>query len=798
MKRQLLFLTITFTLSLLLFSSYAQESKGRYSIQGVVKEEATKEPILDVIVRLELKNKLIENYYSEKGIINMSVSDTGSYTLSIYRIGYITKDILVKITPSTITTNLDVIILVSKNTTLNQVEVVGKKPLITQQIDRIIYDVQGDSYMKSLNVYDALKRVPLVSVFNNNVTVKGNGNITILINGRKTLANSSPAEYLSGLEASNVQSIEVITDPSSKYDAEGSSAIINIVTIKPPLGYRINTSIFARNPEYYRLRTFAEFTFKKFNFSVSLTPFKAINPTAFSTVETKTVSGDLIKQYGQNRYNSKNFLGSVELGYIIDSLSLLSTDFSFNNGKYNRYSQFDSDISGLNNSNQTYTQSIYSLQDRSINALNLNYQKSLRNTKGNKINLSYYFGRAKNDNENENVFSYLINYSQGNYFQNNYTDAKEHSGQFDYSGKYKSVVFETGVKGIYRTNSSDYFNQSLLTNSIYNNGDFIFGQQIYSAYGSLQYNINKSYSLRLGMRFENTDISIHNSSNSNQVGNDYLSFIPNFLIQKTLKNSKQIKFGYSQSISRPGISYLSPFVGNLNQNQVTIGNPNLKPVKYHKLNLEYSSFNKSSVVLGLNYNITNNEIVTIAKALGNNVIQYSFENIGSRKEVRANTFLGKPLSKKINLNVDGYVSYISLSGTFNNEYLKTNGFYLFSTVLASYKITPTLNFDAYLVYTTPNITLQTDPQKPFIDNSFGLAKSFLKRSLTLNLTAENPFMKFRRTGNQIVNPLFIQNNTSRSLSHAYSITLSYRFGKYKNPKKIDKKIKNNDIIENTQ
>ena len=95
------------------------------------------------------------------------------------------------------------------------------------------------------------------------------------------------------------------------------------------------------------------------------------------------------------------------------------------------------------------------------------------------------------------------------------------------------------------------------------------------------------------------------------VGNDYLSFIPNFLIQKTLKNSKQIKFGYSQSISRPGISYLSPFVGNLNQNQVTIGNPNLKPVKYHKLNLEYSSFNKKPNM----QNVINQKAIKVHKIL---------------------------------------------------------------------------------------------------------------------------------------------------------------------------------------
>lgn len=201
-------------------------------VKGVVIDSLTQKPGEYFTIALKKDSVVVKSVISdEQGKFSFAAVNPGPYTLIVGSLGYKSKQIAIKVGNET---DLGKILMKPQGNDLNEVSIVGSKPIIKQEPDRIVYDTQADPESKVLTVLDMMRKVPLLSVdADDNVKLKGTGNYRILINGKPSgILTRDPKEYLRSMPANGVQKIEVITTPPSKYESEGLAGLINIITSK--------------------------------------------------------------------------------------------------------------------------------------------------------------------------------------------------------------------------------------------------------------------------------------------------------------------------------------------------------------------------------------------------------------------------------------------------------------------------------------------------------------------------------------------------------------------------------------
>lgn len=219
------------------FTALAGFAQGNGRIIGVVMDEKSKQPVEFATVTLtDTEGKTVNGTIADaKGKFEIAKIANGTYTVTISFIGYetITKSNLV-LDGKRAEINLGTVSISEEATQLGEVVVEAKKDLVEERVDRTIYNAENDATTRGGDATDVLKRVPLLSVdLDGNVSLRGSSNIQVLINNKpSTIVASSVADALKQIPADQIKTVEVITSPSAKYDAEGSGGIINIITKK--------------------------------------------------------------------------------------------------------------------------------------------------------------------------------------------------------------------------------------------------------------------------------------------------------------------------------------------------------------------------------------------------------------------------------------------------------------------------------------------------------------------------------------------------------------------------------------
>ncbi|WP_316826189.1 outer membrane beta-barrel family protein [Pedobacter miscanthi] len=783
------------------FGGGAKKSTVTGRITATILDSLTKKPIDYATVSLVAvkDNKSVNGGVTdEKGKLTLQNVSPDAYKLMIGFMGYKTKTILVTTTPSKPDNSIGTIYISGSENTLADVQVQGTKAVIENKIDRMVYNAEADGTNAGGDATDVMRKVPMLSVdMNGNVQLRG-GAVRVLINGKPsgTMA-SSVSDALKMIPAEQIKSVEVITSPSAKYDAEGSGGIINIITkksnaqgvsgsVNASAGTRQNNGAFNITAKTGRLSVNA-------NLGTNLAYAQnsrvvIVNNTTVIDPVTNTVTPNNVSQDGYSKWSRKGYNGSFGADYDFNAYNNISTTVKMNSFSNGGPGAANYIINGAPANN-------ISDMDMTFNNLdwNVDYKKTTKK-EGEEFSISGQLSSGRTPLHFSNIlFSDL--YPNGAATSSSNTGKnKEYTAQTDYTYPFtKSTILEVGVKGIFRDISSTYDNGGAQ--------DFDYSQNVASAYGVISFDLAKKIKFKGGLRGEYTKIDFNTRDNGIET-NDYLNLFPSAIISKTLKGNATLKLSYNRRVQRPSQSYLNPFRNTSDQFNIIQGNPQLNPELSDNFELGYSTFIKGSVInASVFYRRTGGVIessISSTRDGNTNKTLTSYLNVGRAQTYGVNVFGSynpKPkwtLMSNIGLNtyeVSNAETNVS-TGTFLNYNIFARSAYGFGKGY---------NFELFGVVNSPRRTYQgkTDAMI-FYGASF--KKDILNKKGSIGVNTLNPFTKdlHIQTVNNSVTPtgtVFQSQNIYYPL-RSFGVNFSYSFGKLKFTEK--KKIKNDDIKQDQQ
>ncbi|MET3115148.1 outer membrane receptor for ferrienterochelin and colicin [Pedobacter sp. CG_S7] len=792
MKRILLLLTILLTIS----SAKAQFPMGggaaKVTITGritvLILDSITKNPVDYATVSLiKVKdNKSVNGGLTDdKGKVVLQNVAPDQYKLSIGFMGYRTKSVLVKTTPERPDQNAGAIYLSPTASNLKEVEITGQKAMVENKIDRMVYNADQDVTLAGGTAGDVMRKVPLLSVdIDGNVTLRGSA-VKVLINGKPsgTMANSV-ADALKMIPAEEIKTVEVITSPSAKYDAEGSGGIINIITkkktaqgvsgsVNTSVGTRQNNGNFSLNAKKGRL-----------GFTSNVGTQYAIPQETQVVIQNQNfLTNSNILQQGFTKAKRWGYNGSAGLDYDINNYNSLSTNIKFN--RFENGSKGSLDVSNLNPAavNSNFTR----FSDNTMVFKNVDWSADYRKTTKKEGEEFAVMGQAS-FGRNTNQFNTVDKLPNNDISINGDNTGKnnEYTLQTDYTYPFsKTTILETGLKGIFRNIQSKYQDSE---------ENFDYDQNVGAAYGVLSFKLAKKTTFKGGLRAEYTKISGQSGAVLN-FNNDYFNLFPSAIIAQTLKGNSTLKLSYNRRMSRPSLSFLNPFLNQNDPENRTQGNPSLSPELSDNMELGYSTYIKGSVInASVFYRNTSDVIENVfdpAQKLT------SFFNVGTRKSYGASAFASyNPIPKWTlmgNFNINSYEVNGQVGGQTTG--VKWN----YSTFMRSaFSIKGGWNTEIFGVYNGPRFTFQgKSGAMAFYGGA--VKKEILKKKGTVGFNVFNVFARDLHIETVNQSRDFLQSTNIYYPIRSFGVNFSYNFGKINfnaQPKK--KKINNDDLKQGEQ
>ncbi|WP_276090336.1 outer membrane beta-barrel protein [Pedobacter sp. JY14-1] len=771
--------------------SNAQTKYAGFSIQGQLIDSASGRPASWATVRL--LNNNAQNVKSttadSTGKFRIGSIPAGRYSLNISQIGYQDNTLRVDLEDTLkAQTDLGMVRIRASAAQLKGVEVRAIRPLVKQETDRLVYDVQADPDSRGNSVLEMMRKVPFVSLDGEqNLLLKNSTGFRIFINGRPSgMVEHNPREVLRSMPAATIEKIEVITNPPARYDAEGFAGIINIMmTKKTADGYNgtlnANVSLPAGGPGLG-----GSFNFKAGKFNASVFTGASYNevPATTQYLQRNAGDGSFLDQSGQHKSSGKTGYAGTEISYEISEVQLLSAQFNANRNWSDAFQWQQSALTQNGALMQGYRlENVFNGNNDNIEA-SVNYQLGSRTSKARAFTFSYRYADYENENGNRLALSELVSYPYSGFRQNNEAGTGEHTLQADYVDKFGELGLEAGIKSILRSNNSHFtYSSAEVTRN-----DFKPTQDVYAAYTSLAYKFGK-WGVKAGVRAEQTIVG-------GDIGQDYLNVVPSLSIGTQLSDKHNLNFGFSQRLKRPGINRLNPFTDRSNPNAEFTGNPALRPSTINNVMAGYNLNGKLSVNLGLTCSFFNNldfRIVTYDEAT--KVTRSTYANVGKGKALTADLYLNYTLGKKASLSFNGNLALLDVSA--KNEIVPpTEGAFHNFTFTGSYRPLAVwrLSGNVNVVGRSPSSRSFQSFTASLVNTSFTSSHELIKDKLDFTVTLNNPFSKFRTLVILTEGSDFTERSSDQSYLRAYRFSLNYKFGKLKEGvKKTRRGIRNDDV-----
>ncbi|MDR1654286.1 MAG: TonB-dependent receptor [Prevotellaceae bacterium] len=801
-------------------SIFAQTATKNYTLKGVVTEEESGYGVPYATISLK-KDSVSQDFLKRAaadagGKFEFDVAlDSGSYLIHIEAVGM--EAILNKIELAD-NRKIDAGKFAMKEASneLADVQVFATAPLVTQDIDKIGYNVEADPESKTNTVIEMLRKVPLVTVDQDDeIKVKGSSSFKIYLNGKPSnMITKNPKDVLKSMPASSIKKIEVITDPGAKYDAEGVTAILNIVTQSALQGYTGSVRLSASTKGQLGAGAYLQTKVGKFGVTANMNWGQYGSPS-WNYSHTENYGQNMPYKYsdthGESAYKGDYVYGNLETSYEFDSLNLVSASLGVNGGK-NRSPNTFSQTYMRNELNETV--SAYNSWTNNTNSYygisgNIDYQRTFRKPEQ-LLTLSYLFDLSPNNTsnisiiKNDTLYPNLLNTREMDMKYVSLGKSDEHTFQIDYTEPFDSSkhVIEAGLKYILRINSSD--NAYKLYNpwtdeydidSIrpHGNNDLKYYQHIFGAYASYTFKLN-NFSIRAGGRLEGTNSDVRfpdNAQRNFQAG--FVSLIPSLSLSYKINDANTLRLSYSNGISRPSIWYLNPYIDDSNPYSISYGNPDLKPERSHNVSLNYGLLKQK---FNMNFSLSSGTVLNSIESItlmdeNTGIITQTYDNIGINQRFGGNIYVNYNPARWLRLWLQSNASYVM----FKNASYEYNSYSLNAWGGANVTMPWKLKFNTGGGGQTPWVGYK------FKGNTwyyyyFSLSRSFLKGDkLTVSLQATNPFEKYRSfSGSRWEDNIYNTRYSSRQLTRDFRLSVSFRFGEMKAEiKKAERGISNDDL-----
>ncbi len=759
------------------------------TIKGRIIDSETLHAVEYVTVALfkTQSNKLVTGAISgTDGHFFIKGLDAGNYYLKISFMGYEKTTINdIQINDNIPVVNLGTIKLNKATDLIEEVEVVAEKGAIDYQIDKKVVNVSNQYTTVSGTAIDVLENVPSVTVdVEGNLSLRGSTGFTVLIDGKPTVLEGS--EALDQIPASTIQNIEIITNPSVKYDPDGTAGIINVITKKNKLrGVSGIANLNLGLDDKYGGDLLLNFRKNKLDFFISA-DYNDRQFPGFETSERKTVLNDTsfnIIADGTSLRKMKRWSIKSGLTFSLDSNHIIGIDARYGYHKHQGISEFDYIKSTIPSSFIEETNS-FDNSSREGNFFSVNLQYTHRFTKkGHEIyfngNLSSRDGDESHINSLLNNENLILEAQKGTEsgpseywrFQLDYTLPIGLKDKFE-AGLQSRIGTSNDNTGLYIYNSltglyepmPDYTNETDYHRTIHS---------IYSLYagefGKMGY--------QFGMRGEYTLREVASTGYENTKINRW-DYFPTAHISYSFNKKYQLMTSYTRRIERPRSWWLEPFLTWSDAYNVRSGNPNLQPEYIDAYELNFIiKMKKNFFSVETYHRVTHNHTEYVRSVYRENVILRNPENVGQAFATGAEAMLNYELFKSWQLNLSGNIYNYKVEGSlfdedFSNESLNWN--LRFNN---SIKVSKRLQFQLTSSYNSPTATSQGTTEDFFrIDG--GIKANFLDKKLSTALQVRDIFgtAKHKQT---IEGTSFYYFNESYRKAPLVMLSLSYRFNNYK-------------------
>jgi len=777
-------------ISLLSLDAYSQNS-----VKGIIIDQQQKSiPFANVILLQASDSTTVYKgtVSEEDGSFLIEAVEDNDYVLEVRFVGY---ENLVKKIEVKGNTNLRKLVLLESSSNLDEVTVTAKRPTISRGVDRITFNVEN-SVLSSGNSYEILKRTPGVIVSQGQLLIK-NRPADVYINDNKVyLTAQELQQLLEGFSGENVKSVEVITNPPARYNAEGGS-ILNIITSKNlSVGYKgsVNASnTIAIKPKY----SVGTSQYYKTDWLNAFASYNYNNRTDvkqdLGKINYFNNSGNVASRW-EDEFNKETKRESHSLSTILDFTLSEKSKLSLSaNILYTP--KADSDIDGRTEifNPQMQLDSLYTTDSRLENnqdnlLFNANYSTSLGEN-GSTFSAQANYIKYDDDQTQDLLTQYFA--PSGNILSDNSfstianQDTNIYTGQIDFTSTIAGLASEYGAKysGIDSRSGLDFFDTNTGNRNFVDelSDEFDYNENIFAGYVSLAKDW-ETWSLKAGLRGEYTDIEGNSASFGAVNTQEYFELFPTFYLMHTVGENHSFGLDYSRRITRPRFQSLNPYRYFLNENNFQVGNPNLQPGIANKILLNYTFKNKLS--FDLYYDkindspailpFQNNENRTLRSVADNLIYEQQFSLDISYYDYVTDWYYLYIYSSIFKMKNE-FVAFESGNQKVNNE---VTSVYLSASNYLTLSKDGTFSGNLTAIYSPDFIAGSYDFDEPQYGISLGLRKSFFNDRLSATVNVEDLFDTYNIP---LRSNYLNQDNSFFAMPESRSIRfgLLYKFGNFK-------------------
>ena len=702
--------------------------------------------------------------------------------------------------------SLDTLYIKENATMLKGVEIVAQKPLVKMEVDKMSYNVAEDEDSKSNTVLDMLRKVPMVTVDGqDNITVNGSSSFKVYVDGMpNVMFSANPSMVFKSMPATAVKSIEVMTNPGAKYDAEGAAGVLNIVMNKqnPQAAQSLNgyNGTLRATAGNKQLGASAFINGQQGKLSYSANVMTSYNRPGNTNTEMEQIQDNGMSQLltSENNVKTPFTMGSLSLGYQIDPMSTLNLTAQVNSMTMKSSGTSLTTMGGNSfGSDFSYKSTTDTKMSRTSFNGSIDYQRFFNQEHTQSLALTYQLNYSPATTEMHNDFNTTSDYIDlTNRYSDNHDKTTNHTFQLDYTmplGTGQTLSLGGKLQLHDATSDSKYYLKDIYDPNT--SSEYEYKNSILAGYGEYAGNFGK-LGAKAGLRYEYTwqDVKYH-LGNGEDFKKDYGSLVPTASLQYNLGVGSNLGLTYNMRISRPGISYLNPYVDKTNPIAISYGNPELDVEKNHNLSLVYNMFtSKLMVNLNLHHNFVDNAISQYSFYDSDNLLNTTYGNVVQRHQTGISGYVNYLLTKDTRLFFNGGLNYTDLRSDALDQ--KNSG-WTFNAMVGLQQTLPwDLKLSAFAITSTKNYTLQ-GWSGGFNILTATLSKSLLKDKLTIGVQGILGLNKGGKLNieSETRGKDFTSHTNVKVPIYGVALTVSYTFGNSKMTSKQHVNRVQNDFIE---